>query len=300
MAKVSILIPSRNERFLPETVRDLLAKARGDVELIVVLEGYWEHALPADKRLKILHHGTAQGMRPALNAAAQMATGEYLLKSDAHCLWAEGYDEALKADYLEHNWILTPRRYALDAEAWAIEGGNNKYPVDYEYLSYPFERPDDPTCGLHGTPWTARREARKHLELDTDMSSQGSAWFMSLQHWHTLAPLNLAMFGNFYGESQEIGLQTQLRGGAMMRTKRTWYAHLRKGRKYGRGYSLGVNGHRRGAGAMLRLCMLNQWPGQVRSLQSLVEEFAPVPGWPADLDACFAEARARLAQETAA
>jgi hypothetical protein len=34
MAKVSIVVPSRNERFLPETVRDLLAKAVGVVYLI--------------------------------------------------------------------------------------------------------------------------------------------------------------------------------------------------------------------------------------------------------------------------
>lgn len=296
MSKVSCLIPSRNERFLPDTVRDLLSKARGDIEIVVVLEGYWpDPPLPDDPRLKILHHGKAKGMRPSINEAAALATGEYLLKCDAHTMWDKGYDLKLLADYHEQNWILTPRRYALDAERWAIETGNPKYPIDYEYLSYPFERPDDPTCGLHGTPWTARREARKDIPLDADMSSQGSAWFMSRAQWDRIAPLNIDLFGNFYGESQEIGLQTQLSGGAMMRTKRTWYAHLRKGKQYGRGYALGPEGHRRGAGAMLRMCMLNQWKGQVRSLQSLIEEFAPVPGWPADLDACFRQARERLA-----
>jgi glycosyltransferase involved in cell wall biosynthesis len=294
--RVSVLIPSRNERFLVPTVRDVLSRAAGDIEVIVILDGYWpDPPLPDDARLHILHRGQALGMRPALNAAAAVATGEFLLKTDAHCRWPDGYDVALKADYLESNWILTPRRFALDAEAWAIEEGNSKYPVDYEYLSYPFERPDDPTCGIHGTPWTARRDARQDVLLDADMSSQGSAWFMSKRHWETLAPLRLDMFGSFYGESQEIGLQTQLRGGAMMRTKRTWYAHLRKGQKYGRGYALGPNGHRRGAAEMLRRCMLNEWPGQTRTLQSLIEAFMPVPGWPADLDACFRAAREALA-----
>ena len=296
MARVSIIVPSRKERFLVPTVVDLLAKSSGDVELIVVLEGYWEHGLPlADPRLKVLHHGKAQGMRPAINAAAEVATGTHLLKCDAHTLWDGGYDAKLLADYREDNWILTPRRYALDPERWAIEEGNPKYPVDYEYLSYPFERPDDPTCGLHGTEWRARREARKDILLDEDMSSQGSAWFMSKRQWDWLKPMNISLFGNFYGESQEIGLQTQLAGGVMMRTKNTWYAHLRKGKKYGRGYALGLEGHRRGAGAMLTLCMLNGWKDQTQSLQSLVERFAPVPGWPADLDRCFAEAKQRLA-----
>lgn len=293
--KTSVIIPARNERFLAPTVADVLAKARGDLEVIVILDGYWPDPMLADDpRLRLLHVAPARGMRPGITAAARMATGDFLLKLDGHCMVAEGFDLQLQADYLEDNWILTPRRYPLDAERWAIEEGNPKYPIDYEYLSYPFERPDDPTCGLHGTYWTARREARKDILLDEDMSSQGSCWFMSRANWERIAPLRVDLFGNFYGESQEIGLQTQLRGGAMMRTKRTWYAHLRKGKKYGRGYALGPEGHRRGHDVLVRMCMLNEWPGQTVSLQALVERFMPVPGWPDDLDRCFAEAKARL------
>ena len=292
---ISIIVPSRKEQFLVATVNDLLKKAVGEIEIIVVLEGYWEHGLPySDKRLKVLHHGKAQGMRPAINSAAEIANGRYLMKCDAHTMWDEGYDQKLLADYHENNWILTPRRYALEPKEWKIEEGNPKYPVDYEYLSNPFERPGDMTCGLHGTEWRKRREDRKDILLDEDMSSQGSAWFMSKEHWNRLKPMNVEMFGNFYGESQEIGLQTQLRGGTMMRTKNTWYAHLRKGKEYGRGYALGVNGHRRGAGAMLKICMLNQWPGQIRTVQSVIEQFMPVPGWPEDLDTLFANAQREL------
>src|SRR5690348_9367935 len=79
--RVSIIVPARNERFLLPTVCDLLAKAQGDIEVLVVLDGYWpDPPLPADPRLKILHRGKAFGMRPAINAAVQMSTGEFLLK----------------------------------------------------------------------------------------------------------------------------------------------------------------------------------------------------------------------------
>jgi hypothetical protein len=44
---VSVIVPSRSERFLVPTVTDLLAKAQGPIEILVVLDGYWEHALPA-------------------------------------------------------------------------------------------------------------------------------------------------------------------------------------------------------------------------------------------------------------
>ena len=38
---VSIIIPSRNEPFLQHTIDDILAKAAGEIEVIVVLDGYW-------------------------------------------------------------------------------------------------------------------------------------------------------------------------------------------------------------------------------------------------------------------
>lgn len=40
MPRVSVIIPARNERFLPQTVADLLAHG-SDIEIIAVLDGYW-------------------------------------------------------------------------------------------------------------------------------------------------------------------------------------------------------------------------------------------------------------------
>lgn len=289
--RVSILIPARNERFLVPTVRDVLAKAAGDLEVVVVLDGYWpDPPLPADPRIKILHFGDARGMRPALNAASQIATGEFFMKLDAHCMVAEGFDAQLKADYLESNWMLIPRRYALDPEAWRWDTSNGKYPVDYHYLSYPFERPGDPDCGMHGTVWTARREARKDVLLDEEMSSQGSCWFMARRHWDWLGPMEIERYGNFIQEMQELGLKTWLGGGALMVTKRTWYAHLYKGRKYGRGYTMGGTNHQKGAAFCVDYWMHDRWPARVHDLRWLIERFAPVPTWPADLDAVFRKA----------
>lgn len=292
MSKVSVIVPSRNERFLVPTVADLLTKATGDVELIVVLEGYHEHALPyADKRLKVLHHGEAKGMRPAVNAAVQIATGDYLLKVDAHTLWDEGYDQKLVADCLEDNWILVPRRYALDPEAWTIDTSNRKYPIDYHYLAEPFSRHGDSTPGLHGTAWTERRDARKDIPLDDEMSSQGSGWFMSRRYWDRLGPYD-PRYGSFVHEFQELGLKAWLGGGAVKVTKRTWYAHLYKGKRYGRMYSLSGSNHAMGTEFCTWWWMTDQWPQRVHDLKWLVEKFSPVPTWPVDLDAEFAKAKA--------
>jgi glycosyltransferase involved in cell wall biosynthesis len=291
MAKVSILIPSRKEQFLVPTVNDVLRNARGEIEVIVVLDGYWEHGLPNDPRLKILHEGTPLGMRPAINHAAAMATGEYLLKCDGHVSFAEGFDEVLKAEYQEQNWILVPRRYPLDPETWAHEvRADHKYPIDAHYLSEPFERHGDSTPGLHGTEWRARRDARAHVLLDEEMTSQGSCWFMSRKHWGFLAPLDIAAYGSFWHEFQEIGLKTWLSGGQVMVTKRTSYAHLYKGKRYGRGYSTRDMGHEAGTAFCTRFWMTDQpFSGRTRTMRWLLERFWPVPTW-TDLEATFKRA----------
>src|SRR3989337_2484139 len=144
MAKLSVIIPSRNERFLPQTIDDIFKKATGAVEVIAVLDGDWPGGgdtrllLPDDKRLHIIHRGEPRGMRAAINAAAGIAKGQYLMKTDAHCMVAEGFDEVLKAD-CEDNWIVMPRRYSLDAELWERRP---KESIDYHYLDCPMTNPE--------------------------------------------------------------------------------------------------------------------------------------------------------------
>jgi hypothetical protein len=52
-------------------------------------------------------------MRPMENAAAALATGEFLMKLDAHCIMAPGWDEALKA-HCEPGDLLVPTRHSID------------------------------------------------------------------------------------------------------------------------------------------------------------------------------------------
>ena len=289
-----MLVPSRNERFLAPTVQDLLAKAAESVEVIVVLDGYWpDPPLPNDPRLKIIHRGTPLGMRAAINAAVQVSTGQYLLKADGHTMWDEGYDLKLKADYAENNWLLIPRRYPLDPEKWAFEErSDHKYPIDYHYLAEPFHCYGDSTAGLHGTEWRQRRVDRSHIEVDKELASQGSAYFLSRQCWDWLGGLNQALYGSFWLENLELSMKAWMRGGAQMVTKRTWYAHLYKGKRYGRGYNTRNMGHEDALTYSTWFWMTDQpLEGRTRTFRSLIEEFSPVPTWPADLDEIFDRAK---------
>lgn len=285
MSKVSIIVPSRNEAsteltdIMRKTVADLLAKATGDIEVILVLDGYWPNPiLPDDPRLIILHHGAAKGMRASIMHAAQIARGEYLMKCDDHCLFAEGFDEVLKADCAD-NWIVIPRRYSLDAEAWTLR---DKAPVDYGYLFYPYAHPDD--LGLHMRPWMDKTAARKDTEIDEDLTFQGSCWFMTKSHFERIGGVSEEGYRTFMGEPQEIGFKTQLGpwAGKIMRNKRTYYAHLHKGKRFGRGYFMSRDERYRGNAYSFDFWWNNRWTERAHDIEWLIEQFMPLPTWPED------------------
>ena len=128
--------------------------------------------------------------------------------------------------------------------------------------------------------------------LDDEMSSQGSCWFTTRAWWERmLGPMEVQNYGTFVQEFQEIGLKTWLGGGEVKVNKRTWYAHLHKGKKYGRGYTINRNDHLNGMRFCNRYWMLDQWRDREHDLRWLIERFAPVPTWPTDLDEAFAKAR---------
>lgn len=288
MAKVSIIIPSRSERFLVPTVQDILRNARGDIEVLVVLDGYWEPGLPADKRVIAMHRGRAEGMRPAINWAADAAKGEFLMKLDAHCSVSEGFDVELQKN-IDKDWVVVPRRDRLDPIAWGVQP-TGKPPIDAHFLSWPYERPNDPACGLHGTVWPQRSRERLHIPIDDEMSSQGSCWFMYREHFlKRIGPLDIASYGNFIQEFQEIGLKTWLGtlGGRVVVNKLVQYLHLHKGRTYGRGYSMAGFNHEAGRDFCTDYWMNDRWSARVRDLRWLIEKFSPVPTWPTDLDRAF-------------
>lgn len=277
---LSVIIPSRNEQFLNKTVDDLLAKAEGEIEIIVVLEGYWpEPALNPDPRVVIIHHGQPQGMRQAINAAAAIARGEYLMKIDAHCMVDEGFDIKLKAD-CEDNWVVIPRRKRLDPENWTF-AETHKPDIDYMYLSAPNNPKDFGGAGLHGRVWDERNsdEALKSVPIVDCMSFQGSCWFMKRNYFYELELMDAENYGIFAQEAQEIGLKSWLSGGKVVVNKNTWYAHLHKGSKYGRGYFLDIRQLKLGNDYTNKWTTGTAWHKQTKPLSWLIKRFSPVPSW---------------------
>lgn len=233
---LSIIIPSRVDEFLQKTIDILLQKAEEEVEIIVVLDGYWPNpTIKDDPRVRVVHQGTQfdnKGMRAGINVGMALARGKYVMKIDEHCNVDQGYDRKLKEDCAD-NWVVIPRRYRLNYETFEnLEDG--RPPIDYMHIDYPFQRPNDRTCGLHGAEW--KRPERNNILIDRTPSMQGSCYFTTKKWWDTIiGPLDDVNYGTFTQEAQEIGMKTWFSGGEVIVNKKTWYSHLHKG-KLGKGY----------------------------------------------------------------
>jgi glycosyltransferase involved in cell wall biosynthesis len=266
---VSVVIPSRNEPYLRQTCEDLIRNARGPIEVIVILDGYWPDPKDIVKDVIYIHNENPRGMRDGINSGVAIAKGEFILKSDAHCMFSESWDLDLKTPYQE-NQVVVPRRYPLDPEKWAIEErSDNKYPVDYMYLSQE----------LHGEPWPEKREERRNVMIDDLMSAQGSCWFMSKKYYEFLELLDEEKYGTFFSEFQEIGLKAWLSGGEVKVNKYAWYAHWHKPKDVGRGYSLAKGEKEKATAEVEKWRVGSGWIKQTKPLSWLIQKFGPVPGW---------------------
>jgi len=287
MSKVSVIIPARNEPFLSNTVDDLFKNASGEIEVIAVLDGYWpEPNLKPHKNLILVHRGSVCGMRANINAGARIATGDYLMKLDAHCMVGPGFDEILAAD-CEDDWLCVPSRYSLDAEKWERTRG----PVDYLYLTYPYNTDELYGTGFHGKKWKGpggltgaffyMENERKDILIDDLLTFQGSCWFMPKRLFFAIGAMDEKNY-NFHQEAQELGFKVWLSGGRCVRNKKTWYAHLHKGAKHGRGFRLSKRLMIESEIFSTDFWMNNRWPQQTRKLSWLIEKFWPLEGWPDD------------------
>lgn len=278
MDKVSILIASRNEEFLAKTVDDIFEKARGDFEVIVILDEKDQEVKPRENLFVYKKEGKP-GLRSAIRQAVAKAKGKYILKTDAHCMFGEGFDVILQENCFEDNWVVVPRRYSLIPEEWTIN--HTRPTIDYEYMVFPLTR--EISSVRTGGKWYQRAIDRQELLIDEDMAFQGSCWFMPKQHFYNIDGFsNETTTGDeFVLESEELINKTWLSGGKCMVNKKTWYAHLHKGNR-GRGYFINKWPMRRQRVFHIDYWMHNKWPKAIHKLSWLVERFWPVPGWPVD------------------
>jgi hypothetical protein len=235
---LSIVIPSRNEKFLKRTILDVLEKATGEIEVFPVLDGYdisLEEIVndPRVQYITLPSNDFTQKRHGINKVVNEFAKGEYIMCLDAHCMVAPGFDEQLIKDH-QPNWVQVPRRHRLDAENWCLQKqSDNRPPIDYEYIKF-----DTLTQHkiINGFKWDVRTLERMDVPIDDTMTIQASMWFMTKEWFNKMGFMQIDGYTGWGQEAEEICMTTWKNGGAVKTNKNTWYAHLHKGNVYGRMY----------------------------------------------------------------
>jgi len=287
MPKVSIIIPARNEVYttssgenvLQRMIRDVYEKATGDFEVLIGFDGPPYLDFPHYPNLRIVRLPDVIGVKNNINMLAILAKGEYLFKSDAHCMFAKGFDETLLAD-MKDNWLVMPRFYVLDGKRWEWQDERH---YDYFYLHCPFtHRGFRFKAGGHWPQRTAEREGKPEYLIDETPQFHGSGWFIKRDFF-------LDYIGGFpvkdpFGHAQEppnIGLKVWLGpwDGKVMVNKKTWYAHLHQ-HKYKKGFALGGRNEERTYRIIADYWINNRWGYAKHGFKWFVKKFMPMPTWP--------------------
>lgn len=255
---LSIVIPSYKDKCLQKTIDDIRGKAKGEIEIIAILDGYQDKI----KGATVLRNGNKKGLRDGVNSGVAISRGDYILKCDAHCMFDEGFDVKLLSD-IEDNWVVIPRRYKLDTNKWVICEDDSK-PIDYEKLIV------DPNR-IYGQQWPSRAEKRKDVLIDDNMLFQGSCWVMSRKHFDWLGGLQEEGYGTFVLEPLEIALKTWLGGGRVVVNKKTWYAHQH--RKFGRTHQVPDKDFLASNAYALDFWLNNRWDKRIHDLEWLIDKF---------------------------
>jgi len=168
MTDLSVVIPARNEEYLQKTIDDIVFNAKGDTEVIAVLDGYTTN-IREHPKVKVIHHETATGQRASTNEGVMVSTAKYVMKADGHCAFDVGFDVKLMAD-CEYDWTVVPLMYNLHVFDWKCLRCNRR--------QYQGPKPEKcPQCGNSNMRqrgvWKPRRGTQTYSMLfDKDLHFQ--------------------------------------------------------------------------------------------------------------------------------
>lgn len=282
---VTVIIPSRTEDYLGKTVKTLLDRSVGEVSVIVNLDGYMPKEPLKDGRVTYIHNSSPIGMRGGINNGLKMAKSKYIMKIDDHCVFAEGWDEAM-TKHMQEDWLMVPRRYSMHLNNW--DRDIRFHVKDYHYLTFP--QMTDWGLGLYPQEWKERSKERfgkPEFDIDDTMTFQGSCWMADREYFmKNVGLLDEENYSTFSQEQVEIGMKYWLGGGAIKVNKHTWYAHLFKNLNY---YKKGRR-HEKSWKKDLKEMAGNEWsakhwmndeePNTRYNMEWFINKFWPVPSWP--------------------
>jgi glycosyltransferase involved in cell wall biosynthesis len=204
---ISIIIPARNEPHLQRTIDDLFAHAETDIEVIVGLDGWKPKELHAPlSRFLVVYEEKSIGQRAMMNRLAECSTAKYVMKLDAHCSMAQGFDRVMLED-MDGKTIMAPYLLPLDADTWTVrhQPRHSMYYFDTNLVMQ------------HG-------ENNEEMVNET-MCLQGSCFLTTRENYWKWNLCDESL-GSWGGQGSELGIKAFLNGGRCVTTKKTYYGHL--------------------------------------------------------------------------
>lgn len=303
---LTVIIPSRNEEFLPQTINSVLQNSEADTEVVVILDG--EEQIHLSRRQVRLWQESRRvwwfrqkepiGQRGATNLGAKSSEAKFIMKLDAHSAVDKGFDVKLMAD-CEKDWTVIPRMYKLHVFDWVCEQcGERYYQANKEEkclkcngiefktdvvwrpkIEFPidFARFDNT---LHFQYWLRYHHRRNEAQKDIAdvMSSIGACWFMERERFLELDGLDEGH--GFWGQvGTEMACKSWLSGGRQVVNKKTWFAHFFRVGRLKFPYPISGQAQERARVYSRDMWFNNKWPKQKYPLKWLVDKFSPVPTW---------------------
>ena len=234
MSRLSVVIPSKNEPYLEKTVEGLKRACTGDTEVLFLED-------------------VGIGQRATTSELVRRATGDFIMKVDAHVQFAHGFDIAMLAE-IDDKTILAPLMGVLEPISWTINGKKmmSRYCFDTNLImQYDVE---------NGNPET--------------MCLQGSAWMtLKKNYWDwNLGDESMPSWG---GQGAELGIKAFLNGGRCVTTRSTYYGHVFRHSGADFPYDRGANPGQR-ANEVLKQRYLN------KSIAPLIQKFNYPADWTAE------------------
>lgn len=306
---LSILIPSRNEMFLKNTIEDALIHIEADTEIIALLDGEWaDPPLVQHERVNVIYTNKAVGQRAGTNLAANLARGKYLMKVDAHCSFDQGFDRKMIEFMKEVGDDVTsiPIMRNLHAFDWKCyhcgwktyqgptpkECGQCKKRDKIRRKILWFGKPNPQSTSYcfdaephfqyfeawkHRDPYTTDKKTKGYTET---MSLQGSCFMCTREKFWELG-LSGEELGNWGNQGIELACKTWLSGGRVLVNHKTWYAHMFRTQGGDFGFPWPAGGHetQKTKDNVKDLFWNKKWDKQVKPLSWLIRKFSPVTGW---------------------
>lgn len=304
MAKLSFLIPARNEEFLVQTINDILAHTGEESEILVGLDGYWPSPGISDHpRVKIFHVTEPIGQRAMQNQLARLSRARYVAKIDAHCSIDADFGNKMLSFFKEvgDDVVAVPIMRNLHAFNWVCPDGHRRYqspsgvcnecgkPTEKDVVWIAKTKPESTSYCFDSEPhfqyfreYTKTPEYKEGQKLGytETMSLQGS-FFMSTRHNYWKYQLCDEKAGSWGNQGVELACAAWLSGLRVLCNHKTWYAHMF--RTQGGDFSFPYENSGKEVEKTKKYIKNKFWkkehPKQIHEVAWLVEKFWPIKGW---------------------